>query len=87
MAKQIIKLGQETDWWFTNDYKLHAQNRDSRIFENTSYTEGMVMELYTDTDENDVANALGDYLWSGKEYEYVLYNEKYELVGFVYYTD
>lgn len=87
MAKQIIKLGQETDWWYTNDMHLYAQNRDTRMFENTSYTEGMVLELYTDTDENDVANALGKHLWDGKEYEFALYNSKHELVGFAYYED
>ena len=87
MAKNIIKLGQETDWWFTNNMNLYAQNRDTRMFENTSYTEGMVMELYTDTDENDVANALGKHLWDGKEYEFALYNSKHELVGFAYYRE
>ena len=85
MAKHIIRLGQETDWWFTNNYHLHAQNRDTRMFENTSYTEGMVMELYTNTDENDVSNALGKRLWDGNEYEFALYNESHELVGFAYY--
>lgn len=85
MAKFTIKLGRETDWYFTNNYHLYAVNRDTRMFENTSYTEGLVMELYTDTDENDVANALAEVFndWRG-DYEFALYNEKHELVGFVY---
>lgn len=87
MAKKIIKLGQETDWWFTNNYNLYAQNRDTRIFENTSYTEGMVMELYTDTDEGDVSNELGRRLREGNDYEFALYNNKHDLVGFAYYRE
>lgn len=87
MGKRIIKLGQETDWWFTNNRNLYAQNRDTRMFENTSYTEGMVMELYTNTDENDVANALGERLRDGYDYEFAIYNSRHELVGFVYYPE
>lgn len=87
MAKHIIKLGQETDWWFTNNMNFYAQNRDTRMFENTSYTQGMVMELYTNTDENEVADALGDRLRDGYDYEFVIYNSRHELVGFVYYRD
>lgn len=87
MAKHIIKLGQETDWWFTNNMNLYAQNRDTRMFENTSYTEGMVMELYTDTDESDVSNELGRRLREGNDYEFAIYNSKHELVGFAYYRE
>ena len=87
MAKHIIKLGQETDWWFTNNMNLYAQNRDTRMFENTSYTEGMVLELYTDTDEGDVSNELGRRLREGNDYEFAIYNSKHELVGFAYYRE
>lgn len=87
MHKQIIKLGTETDWYYTENRNLYAQNRDTRMFEKTSYTENMVMELYSDTDENDVANALGKRLWDGKEYEFAVYNVYHKLVGFVYYGE
>lgn len=87
MGKRIIKLGEETDWWFTNNRNLYAVNRDTRMFENTSYTQGMVMELYRDEDENDVANALGARLRDGKEYEFVIYDASHRLVGFVYYPE
>ncbi len=85
MAKHIIRLGQETDWWYTNNMNLYAQNRDTRMFENTSYTEGLVLELYTDTDENDVAEALAEVFNDERgDYEFVVYNSRHELVGFVY---
>jgi hypothetical protein len=87
MGKRIIKLGEETDWWFTNNRNLYAVNRDTRMFENTSYTQGMVMELYRDEDENDVANALGARLRDCREYEFVIYDASHRLVGFVYYPE
>lgn len=80
-----VRLLEETDWAF--EYGVYAINRDSRIFENISCTEGMTMELYKGFDEGDVSRMLADRLMSGGDNEYTLYNDKHELVGFVYYTD
>lgn len=86
--KQTIKLGKETDWFTSiKGRRLYAVHRDTRLFENTSNTERMTMELYSDTDENDVANALGNFLWNGHDYEYALYDTQHRLVGWVYYED
>lgn len=84
MKMQKIHLGEYTDW--ANKYGVYAQNRDSRMFENESYTAGMAMAIY-DEDENDVANELGKFLADGRDYEYVLYDGQHRLCGFVYYDD
>lgn len=82
--REEIYLKEETDWYFDDGRRLYAQNRDTRMFENTSWTEGLVMVLFKDTDENDVANELGKRLREGKDYEFALYNSQHELVGYVY---
>jgi len=90
--KQIIKLGDETDWYYTEGRRLYAQNRDTRLFENTSWTKGMTMVLFDDKvkdfDPTDVSNDLAkNILHEGYDYEFVLYNGQHDLVGYVYYED
>lgn len=80
-----VRLSEETDWEF--EYGVYAINRDTRIFENTSCTEGMTMELYKGFDESDVSRMLADRLRNGGDNEFTLYNYNHELVGFVYCTD
>jgi hypothetical protein len=91
MAKKIIKLGQETDWYYTENRNLYAVNRDTRLFENTSWTEGMTMVLYDGEVKNfdpaDVSNDLAEFLRDGKDYEFALYNGQHDLVGYVYYEE
>lgn len=76
-------LNNETDW--ATEFGAYAVNRDTRIFENTSFTEGMFVEIFEDADENDVANKLGERLRDGLEYEYALYDGSHRLIGFAYY--
>lgn len=73
----------EVDWWL--EYHAYAVNRDSRLFENSSPSCNLVVEVFPSTDENEVANILGKRLWEGKEYDYALYNEQHEFIGFAYY--
>ena len=88
-TNQLIKLGEATDWYTAiKGRRIKAVNRDSRLFEETSRTEGMTMILFPrDTDPNDVAGALGHFLWSGKDYEYALYDTQNRLVGWAYYPE
>ena len=78
----IGKNGREVDW--ATEYGCYAVNRDSRIFENTSYLDDATIEVFTDTDENDVANALAERLHKGLDYDYALYDGQHRLVGFAY---
>ena len=80
MENKIIKLASETDW--ATEYGVYAINRCTRIFENTSWTEGLTMVLFTDTDENDVSAKLT--LNRGLDYEFALYDDEHHLVGYVY---
>ena len=81
----ISKDGMEVDWM--TEYGCYAVNRDTRLFENTSFLNNATIEVFTDTDENDVANTLGKRLWEGLEYEYALYDKQLHLVGFAYYNE
>ena len=90
MTKKIIKLKDETDWAF--DFGVYAVNRDSRMFENTSWTKGLEAEIYDsneeDFDENRVADALAEVFDDERgDYEYALYDGMHRLVGFVYRVD
>ena len=83
---KTLKFNQnEIDWAF--DLNVHAINRDTRIFENCSYATGLIVELWENTDENDVSNALGERLRSGQDYDFALYNDSHELVGFAHYEE
>ena len=87
MTKKIIKLKDETDWAF--DFGVFAINRDTRMFENTSWTKGMEVEIYNpeeeDFDENLVADALAEVFDDERgDYEYTLYDGMHQLVGFAY---
>ena len=90
MTKRIIDLGNETDWYFDGGRRLFALNRDTNLFENTSWTQGLTMLLYDWNDdedcfdEGDVSLALNDRLLNGDEYEFTLYNSQHQLVGFVF---
>ena len=81
----ISEKGKEVDWM--TEYGCFAVNRDSRLFENTSFLNNATIEVFVDTDENDVANALGKRLWDGLEYEYALYDKQLHLIGFAYYNE
>ena len=81
----ISEKGKEVDWM--TEYGCFAVNRDSRLFENTSFLNNATIEVFVDTDENDVANALGKRLWDDLEYEYALYDKQLRLVGFAYYNE
>lgn len=86
---ELIELRKETNWYTAiKGRRINAVNRDSRLFEETSRTEGMTMNLFpSDTEPNDVSNALGYFLCSGKDYEYALYDTQNRLVGWVYYAN
>lgn len=88
-TNQLIKLGRETNWYTAiKGRRINAVNCVSRLFEETSPTEGMTMNLFPkDTDPNDVADALGHFLWIGKDYEYALYDTQNRLVGWAYYPE
>ena len=88
MTKKVIILKKETDW--ATEFGAYAVNRDSRLFENTSCTTGMKLELYDskeeDFDENEVANALARVFSDERiDYEYALYDTQHHLIGFAYY--
>lgn len=78
-------LNNETDW--VSEFSAFALNRNTRIFEDVSLTEGMFVEIFKDADENDVANKLGERLRNGLEYEYALYDVCNRLIGFAYYPE
>jgi hypothetical protein len=83
MAKNIIKLNDETDW--ATEYGVYAVNSETCLFENSSWAEGLTMVLFTDTDESDVFTDLERSLtWDGLDYEYALYDGEHRLVGYVY---
>jgi hypothetical protein len=75
----------ETDWM--QDYGVYAVNRDSRLFENSSEVSGYTIELYWGCDENEVANRLAEVIDEFGDYDYCLYSQMHELVGFVYRTE
>lgn len=79
----IIVKESETDWWV--EYEVLALNRDSRLFEPHSNVSGATIVLCRNMYENEVANILADHIRDVGDYEYTLYNEDLELVGFVYY--
>lgn len=83
MAKKIIKLGQETDW--ATALGLYAMNDATKLFENTSWTEGLVAEVY-DTDSNDeVSDHLDARIYKEKKnIVFLLYTPDHFLAGFVY---
>lgn len=83
MAKKIIKLGQETDW--ATSLGLYAMNDATKLFENTSWTEGLVAEVY-DTDSNDeVSDHLDARIYKEKKnIVFLLYTPDHFLAGFVY---
>lgn len=83
MAKKIIKLGQETDW--ATSLGLYAMNDATKLFENTSWTEGLVAEVY-DTDSNDeVSDHLDARIYKDKKnIVFLLYTPDHFLAGFVY---
>ena len=83
MAKKIIKLGQETDW--ATAFGLYAMNDATKLFENTSWTEGLVAEVY-DTDSNDeVSDHLDARIYKEKKsIVFLLYTTDHFLAGFVY---
>jgi hypothetical protein len=83
MAKKIIKLGQETDW--ATAFGLYAMNDATKLFENTSWTEGLVAEVY-DTDSNDeVSDHLDARIYKEKKnIVFLLYTPDHFLAGFVY---
>jgi hypothetical protein len=83
MAKKIIKLGQETDW--ATAFGLYAMNDATKLFENTSWTEGLVAEVY-DTDSNDeVSDRLDARIYKEKKnIVFLLYTPDHFLAGFVY---
>ena len=81
----IGKDGRVVDWM--TEYGCYAVNRDSRLFENASFLSDTTVEVFTDTDENDVANALGERLYDGLDYDYALYDGQHRLVGFAYRND
>lgn len=76
---------EETDWM--QDYGVYAVNRDTRIFENCSAVKGFTIELYWGVDENRVADRLAEVIDEYGDYDYCLYSQIHELVGFVYRTE
>lgn len=83
MAKKIITLGNETDW--ATAFGLYAMNDATKLFENTSYTEGLVAEVY-DTNSDDEASYHLDARIYGekKNIVFLLYTPDHFLAGFVY---
>lgn len=74
------------DW--EKEYGVKALNRDSRVFEYWSDGYDMVVVLYENEDEYDVSDELANkVLRGGCDYEYALYNDNLELVGFVLTTE
>ena len=82
--KAVIEK-EETDWG--QDYDVYAVNRDTRIFENCSAVRGYTIELYWGMDENRVSDRLAEVINEYGDYDYCLYNDNHELVGFVYRTE
>lgn len=81
MGKQIFKLERETDW---SKVKLYALNDLSKLFENVSWTEGLIAEVYDDGEYDAASDRLNHFLANGGRAVYLLYDYKHFLVGLVY---
>lgn len=76
------ELEEETDWWYK--YGIYALNRDTQMFENTSYTKNLVMYLYNGVEEDEVSAKLNKWKKvNNREEDFTLYNINRVLVGFV----
>lgn len=75
------------DWH--KELGVNAINRDSRTFTKVTdiWDKGIVIEVYEDLDEGEVSKKLSKRLWDGKDYEYTLYDDDMNLVGFAYWED
>lgn len=81
-TKKVIKLGKETDWG--TKFGLYAMNDATKLFENTSWTEGMVAEIF-DTNEDDAASdRFDEFKNKGGSVEFLLYDCEHYFAGFVY---
>jgi hypothetical protein len=90
MRQKLTFNQNEIDWAMA--FSAYALNRDTRIFENCSYAEHLVVEIWDDKDarfdENDVSTALADErLREGYDYDFTLYNTEHRLIGFAYYEE
>lgn len=83
MAKKIITLGNETDW--ATAFGLYAMNDATKLFENTSWTEGLVAEVYDTNSDDEVSNCLDTRIYKEKKnIVFLLYTPDHFLAGFVY---
>ena len=83
MAKKIITLGNETDW--ATAFGLYAMNDATKLFENTSYTEGLVAEVYDTNSDDEVSDCLETRIYKEKKnIVFLLYTPDHFLAGFVY---
>lgn len=84
-SQKLVITADEIDWW--RDFGVYAVNRDTRIFENCSAVKGFVVERFYNTDENRVSDKLAEVIDKYGDYDYCLYNDIHELVGFAYRTE
>lgn len=83
MAKKIITLGNETDW--ATAFGLYAMNDATKLFENTSCTEGLVAEVYDTNPDDEVSDCLDARIYKDKKsIVFLLYTPDHFLAGFVY---
>lgn len=83
MAKKIITLGNETDW--ATAFGLYAMNDATKLFENTSYTEGFVAEVYDTNSDDEASDRLETRIYKEKKnIVFLLYTPDHFLAGFVY---
>ncbi len=82
MDKKIYKLGRETDWG--TKFGLYAMNDATKLFENTSWTEGMVAEVFETNEDDAASDRLDEFKSKGRSVEFLLYDCEHYLAGFVY---
>ena len=85
MEKQTFKLDEITDW--ATRFDLYALNDATKLFENTSYTDGLIAEIFETGEDDIVSDQLDEFKSAGGIVAFLLYDSQHFLAGFVYEMD
>lgn len=82
MDKKVIKLENETDWG--TKFGLYAMNDATKLFENTSWTEGMIAEIFNTNEDDAASDRFDEFKSKGGSAEFLLYDSEHYFAGFAY---
>ena len=85
MEKQTFRLDKITDWY--SRFGLYALNDATKLFENTSDTDGLIAEIFETGEDDIVSDQLDEFKSTGGIVAYLLYDSQHFLAGFVYEMD